>query len=75
MNSREFFIRRTKLGMRVRAKCRVYDLPGNVDPGIIHAETGDEGVVVHTQSGCFPTVTFDRTQTSTCVTENEVELI
>lgn len=62
-------------GDRVRAIIRVYDLPGTDDPGIIHAEPGDEGVVVHTQEGLWPTVTFDKTGTSTCVTTEEVEKI
>lgn len=62
-------------GQRVRAKIRVYDLPGNPDPGPIHAEPGEEGVVVFVEKGFWPTVTFDRTRTSTCVTDEEVEAI
>ena len=62
-----------QLGQRVRARIRVYDLPGNPDPGPIHAEPGEEGVVVHVQKGCWPTVTFNRTGTSTCVVPAEVE--
>jgi len=63
------------VGTRVRAKTTVYDLPGEADMGPIHAEAGDEGTVVHTQSGLFPTVRFDRTGGATCVTEFEVEQI
>ncbi len=61
-----------QMGQRVRAITRVYDLPGNEDQGPIHAERGEEGVVVHVQKGLWPTVTFDRTGTSTCVTDEEV---
>lgn len=67
-----------KLGQRVRAKGRVYDLPtldGQGDQGMVHAEPGEEGVAVHVQVGCWPTVTFDRTGTSTCVTDSEVEAL
>ncbi len=62
-------------GVRVRAKVRVYDLPGNADPGPVRAEPGDLGTVVHTERGVWPTVTFDRTGTSTCVTPDEVTLV
>jgi len=64
-----------KEGQRVRAKIRVYDLPGNPDPGPIAAEPGEEGVVVFVEKGFWPTVTFDRTGWSTCVTDAEVEAI
>lgn len=63
-----------KLGDRVKAIRRVYDLPGNADQGPIHAEEDEYGTVVHVQVGCWPTVQFDRTRTSTCVTDFEVEL-
>ena len=59
----------------MRARIRVYDLPGNEDQGPIHAEIGEEGAVVHTEEGYWPTVTFDRTGTSTMVTSTEVEKI
>lgn len=64
-----------KLGDRVRAKRRVFDLPGKDNPGPIHAEPGEEGVVVHTEFGSWPTVRFDKTNTATCVTDSEVEKI
>jgi adenylosuccinate synthase len=60
------------MGQRVRAITRVYDLPGNEDQGPIHAEEGEWGTVVDVQHGTWPTVTFDRTGTSTCVTDAEV---
>lgn len=60
------------MGQRVRAITRVYDLPGNDDQGPVHAEVGEWGEVVHVQEGMWPTVTFDRTGTSTCVTDEEV---
>lgn len=62
-----------KLGQRVRAKLTVYDLPGTDSPGPMHALVGEEGVVVHVQTGHWPTVRFDRTGSSTCVTDFEVE--
>lgn len=62
-----------QLGQRCRARVVVYDLPGTPDPGPIHALPGEEGVVVHTQAGSWPTVTFDRTGSSTCVTDQEVD--
>ncbi|HVE14330.1 MAG TPA: hypothetical protein VNI01_13100 [Elusimicrobiota bacterium] len=64
-----------KMGDRVRAKVRVYDLPGNPDPGPIHAEPGEMGTVVHTEEGFWPTARFDRTGTATCVTSDEVEVV
>ena len=60
-------------GQRVRAKTQVLDLPGQPDPGPIHAEPGELGTVVHTEPGFWPTVRFDRTGTATCVTPQEVE--
>lgn len=62
-----------KEGDIVRAKIRVWDLPGNPDPGPIHAEPGDLGICIHTQAGNFPTVQFKNG--STCVTPEEVEKI
>lgn len=64
-----------KLGQRVRAKVRVWDTPDDdmAKWGRLHAEKGDTGTVVHVQKGCWPTVTFDRSGTSTCVTDFEVE--
>lgn len=62
-----------KEGDRVRAKTRIYDLPGQANPGPIHAEPGEEGLVVHVEPGAWPTVCFDRTGTATCVTDSEVE--
>lgn len=77
-----------KEGDRIRAKIRVYDLPGeNFGPpdaevkakwpqaDTIHAEPGEEGVVVYTEPGVFPTATFIRTGTSTMVCDHEAELI
>lgn len=70
------------LGQRVRAKVDIYDLPGNTDPhwhngtaGPVHAEPGETGTVVHVEKDFWPTVTFDKTGTSTCVTDGEVEPI
>lgn len=67
-----------KLDQRVRAKVRVYDLPtldGQGDQGPVHAEPGEEGVVVHVEKGYWPTVRFDRTRTASCVTDFEVEAL
>lgn len=64
-----------KEGQRVRAKIRVYDLPGNEDQGPIHAEPGEEGVCVFVEEGFWPTVKFDRTGTATCVTDEEVDAL
>lgn len=60
-------------GTRVRAKMRIYDLPGTADPGPIRAESGDLGTVEHVEEGVLPTVRFDRTGGATCVTHEEVE--
>jgi len=62
-------------GDRVVAITTVYDLPGTPDQGMIHAYEGEEGIVVHTETGYWPTVTFDRTGTSTMVTDFEVERV
>lgn len=73
-----------KEGDLVRAKKTVYDLPGvkfdaatyhAIRPDHIHAEAGDEGVIVHAQPGVYPTVTFNVTGTSTMVNDEEVELL
>jgi hypothetical protein len=71
-----------RVGDRVRAKIRVFDFPGNKDPrwhdgtsGPVHAEPGEEGVVVWTQEGLYPCVKFDRTGTRTDVTGDEVEAV
>lgn len=64
-----------RLGQRCYAKVTIYDLPGNANPGPIHAEPGELGTVVHVEPGFWPTVTFDRTGTSTCVTDQEVEAV
>lgn len=73
-----------KEGDLVRAKKTVYDLPGvkfdaatyhAIRPDHIHAEAGDEGVVVHAQPGVYPTVTFNVTGTSTMANDEEVELL
>lgn len=76
-----------KEGERVKARIRIYDLPGR-DFGppdamtlaryprarTIHAEPGEEGVIVHAEEGTWPTATFDRTGTSTMITDAEAEL-
>lgn len=62
-------------GQRVRAIATVFDLPGNTDPGPIHAEVGELGTVIHVEPDFWPTVRFDRTGTCTCVTDFEVEPI
>jgi hypothetical protein len=62
-----------KEGDRVKAITTIHDLPGNNDPGPICAEPDDEGECVHTEPGFWPTVRFDRTGRSTCVTDREVE--
>ena len=61
------------VGDKVRAKIRVWDLPGNPDPGPIRAEPGEEGVCIWTQEGHFPAVKF--TGGITDVTPEEVEKI
>lgn len=64
-----------KLGQRVRAKFRIWDLPGNEpDWGWVSAEEGDEGVVVGVDDN-WPTVRFERTGYATCVTDFEVDPI
>lgn len=66
-----------KIGQRVKAKLRVFDLPNtnnyDVDWGPVHAEVGELGTVIHLQEGYWPTVCFDRTGTLTDVTDFEVE--
>ncbi len=65
-----------KLGQRVRAKFRIFDLPGRVedkDWGWVSAEAGEEGTVVHQEEGSWPTVRFDVTGAATCVFDHEVE--
>ena len=62
-------------GNLVRAKITVYDLPGNKDPGVIHAEPGELGIVVHKEEGDWPTIKFFRTGTYTMATDEEVEVI
>lgn len=63
-----------KKGQRVKAKFRIFDNPNNSQNwGLVHAEAGEEGTVVHVEQGLWPTVTFDRTGTTTNVTDFEVE--
>lgn len=73
-----------KEGDTVRAKSTIYDLPGvpfdakrhkAIGPDHIHAEAGDLGVVVHAQTGIFPTVEFELTGTATMVNDDEAELL
>lgn len=69
-----------KMGQRVRAKFRIWDTPQKTidDPrgwGWVSAEAGEVGTVVHVQDGLWPTVQFDDTGCSTCVTDFEVEPI
>lgn len=80
-----------KEGDRVKARVRVTESGDSIgdpalpffakegspktNPGYVHAELGEEGVVVHVEPNCWPTVRFDRTKTSTTVTDLEVEKI
>lgn len=66
-----------KMGDRVRAKFRLFDLPhqSKNDWGWVSAEAGELGTVVHTQKGYWPTVRFDQTGCATCVTDLEVEQV
>jgi hypothetical protein len=60
-------------GDRVRAKFRIFDLPGKEDDwGWVSAEAGEEGVVVHVEDSYWPTVKFANGR-ATCVTDFEVE--
>jgi hypothetical protein len=64
-----------KEGQRVRAKFRIFDLPGqatDADWGWVSAEAGEEGTAVDVQTGHWPTVIFDGGG-ATCVTDGEVE--
>ena len=65
-------------GQRVRAKIRVWDCPQDSlekNWGWVSALPGELGTVEHSQPGCWPTVRFDETGCSTCVTDLEVEPI
>lgn len=64
-----------KMGQRVKAKFRIWDLPHQSDGdwGWVSAEPGELGTVVHVQEGYWPTVRFDGTGCATCVTDLEVE--
>lgn len=72
-----------EVGDRVKAIIQITEngkLPGDpsarpLDSGWIHAEPGDLGTVVHWHDGVWPTVKFDRTNTATCVTDKEIELV
>jgi hypothetical protein len=63
-----------KEGQRVRARFRIFDLPGKPDEdwGWVSANAGEMGTVVHAQEGLWPTVRFDQTGCATCVTDFEV---
>lgn len=61
-------------GTRVRAKLPIFDPPSEKAPmGVIYAEPGDEGVVVHSGRNVWPTVRFDKTERATIVTDEDVE--
>lgn len=45
------------------------------DSDYIHAHKDDVGEVVHVDGDGVPTVRFERTRTSTCVGDTEVELV
>lgn len=68
-----------RYGQRVKANFRIWDqpnMPGAVttngeDWGWVSAQAGEEGTVVHTQTGHWPTVRFD-SGCATCVTDREV---
>lgn len=61
------------VGDLVVAKMRVYDLPGNPDPGPIAAEKGEMGICIDRQPNHCPTVQFFRTRHITDVFPDEVE--
>lgn len=62
-----------KLGQRVRANHRIFDLPNDAgaDWGWVSAEKDEQGTVVHVEAGYWPTVRFDGGK-ATCVTDTEV---
>lgn len=61
-------------GDKVIALVEVYDLPNQAN-NLHCASPGDTGIVVHAQEGHWPTVRFERTGYSTCVTDREVEKV
>lgn len=72
-----------KVGDKVRAKKTVTESghgPGDETKEFphdqyIHAREGEMGEVVHVEPKTLPTVRFDRTQTATIVTKEEVEKV
>lgn len=62
---------------RVRAKFRIFDSPGHEtdDWGWVSAENGEMGTVVYVDDDGTPTVRFDDTGCSTCVSNHEVGLV
>lgn len=62
-----------KLGQRVKAKVSIAEERNDMQYDIFHARPDELGTVIHVEKGFWPTVKFDRTSTSTCVTPLEVE--
>lgn len=63
---------------RVRARFRIFDCPGHEtdDWGWVSAEKGEMGTVVYIdKEDGTPTVCFDNTGCSTCVSNHEVDLV
>ncbi len=82
MTTREEFMTSFLVGDRVQAKRRILEEGGTGEPdpeakpctkGWTHADKGELGSVVHVEPGYLPTVRFDRTNTATIVSEEEVE--
>lgn len=66
-------MRRLAEGTIVRAKMAVYDLPP--DTTFKHADPGEFGTVTCADINNSPTVTFWKSETSSCVTPEEVEAL
>ncbi len=72
------------VGQIIRARRRIveggYDTTGDTgaefpSPRYIHAEPGDLGCIVHVAKDGTPTTQFCRTQTSTIVSDEEIEIL
>jgi hypothetical protein len=66
-----------KVGTRVEALGKIYDTPNPRTSrwGRLHASTGERGTVIEVLEGCWPIVRFDRTGTTSNVTDLEVRAI
>jgi hypothetical protein len=73
-----------KVGQRIRALKTVteggWDCPGDIgakfpSPNYIHAQKGDLGCIEYVDQDGMPTAKFCRTETSTIVADEEIEVI